>query len=59
MVGNAPGGEPRNHWKQGDTAESCIGGGAITCHMPPAAEQWRLGLQAPEANPSKRVPVCA
>jgi len=40
MVGNAPGGEPGNHWKQGDNAESCVGGGAITCHMPsPAAEQ--------------------
>ena len=32
-------------WKQGDTAESCVGGGAITIaslHTPAsAAEQWR------------------
>ena len=30
VVGNACGGKAGQPWKQGDSAESCIGGGAIT-----------------------------
>ena len=55
MVGNACGGNGRKAWKQGDTAESHVGGGAITiASLSPHANisNWtieRLAHQMPDA----------
>ena len=50
-VGNACGGKLGQPWKQGDTAESCTGGGAITiASLPPTRQYWQLNNR--EVGPS-------
>ena len=51
MVGNARRGrKARQPWKQGNTAESCIGGGAITIASLSTRQHWQLNNR--EAGPS-------
>ena len=62
VVGNACGGNGRKAWKQGDTAESHVGGGAITiASLSPHANisNWtieRLAHQMPDAPVNREGP---
>ena len=51
LVGNAGGGKARQPRKQGDTAESCVAGGAITIASLPTHQHQQLNNR--EAGPAK------